>query len=154
VVMLAHLETDRGRAERRGFDRHVLRLRAPGSTLSEKGVVVLIHDLSLTGLLMETSAELSVGSELKIQLPEAGGRQARVVWNSGRYFGCEFHAPISRRGLSAALLKSPADESRFFGGDNATGDQEDKLPLRTRFVIIIALALASWAAILTVFALI
>jgi hypothetical protein len=152
--MLAHLERSGSRAERRGSDRHLLKLRVPGSTLSERGVVVLIHDLSLTGLLIETSADLSVGAELEIQLPEAGVRQAKVVWNSGQYFGCEFHAPISRGGLSAALLKSPTEGHFPDTADSGFWDDEQKLPLRTRFLIMIALALASWAAILAVFVLI
>src|SRR5919112_525549 len=105
--MLARLETSGVRTDRRGSDRHILQLRVPGSTLSETGVAVLIHYLSLTGLLIETSADLSVGADLQIELPETGRRPAGVVWNSGRYFGCEFHAPISRGGLSAGLLKSP-----------------------------------------------
>lgn len=154
MVMLAHLERSGSRAERRGSDRHLLKLRVPGSTQSERGVVVLIHDLSLTGLLIETSADLSVGAVLEIQLPEAGTTHATVVWNGGRYFGCQFHVPISRGGLSAALLKSPTEGHPPDTAGTGFWDEEQKLPLRTRFLIMIALALASWAAILVVVVLI
>ncbi len=152
--MLAHLESRDARTERRGSDRYLLKLRVPGSTPSERSVAVLIHDLSLTGFLIETSADLSVGAELEIQLPEAGTRHAWVVWNSGQYFGCEFLEPISRGGLSAALLKSPADGHPADPAGGEFWDEEPKLPLRTRFLIMISLALTSWAIILTAFSLI
>lgn len=154
MVMLAHLETSSARTDRRGSERHILKLRVPGATLSDKGAVVLIHDLSLTGFLMETSADLSGGADLQIELPEAGMREARVVWNSGRYFGCEFHAPISKGGLSAALLKSPTNPTPFDATYDELWDQEDKFSPRTRLLIMTTLALAAWAVVLLVFALI
>jgi hypothetical protein len=154
VVLLAHLESSGVQSDRRASERHVLKLRVPGSTASEAGVVVLIHDLSRTGLLIETSAALAVGADLEIDLPETGFRQAQVVWNSGHYFGCQFREPISRGGVSAALLKNPAQGHT---SDAAAYDElwedEEKFPLRTRAAIIIGLALASWAVVLALFAL-
>jgi PilZ domain len=151
VVLLAHLESSGAQPDRRRSGRHLLKLRVPGSTPSQSAAVVLIHDLSQTGLLIETDGSLEVGSDLEIDLPETGVRQARVVWNGGHYFGCQFHAPISRGGLSAALLKSPAElHSVNEVYDDVWGD-EDKFPLRTRAGIILGLSLASWAVILAVF---
>lgn len=153
--MLAQLE--RGGSNRRDFDRRILRLRVPGATMSEGSVVVLVHDLSLTGLLIETSADLSVGSDFAIDLPETGLRSTRIMWNSGQYFGCQFHEPISRGGMSAALLRNPVrpepESSHTLDAEPADGEA-DKLPLRTRLWIMIALALASWSLVLLVFALI
>ncbi len=149
MVLLAHLESRSARSNRRGSERHVLNLRVPGSTPSQSAAVVLIHDLSQTGLLIETSGSLEVGSDLEINLPEAGVRQARVLWNSGHYFGCQFHAPISKGGLSAALLKSPA-ETHPSSADIVSADEE-KFPLRTRAGIMLGLALASWTVILAAF---
>ena len=154
MVLLAHLESSDVQSDRRRSERHVLKLRVPGSTSSETGVVVLVHDLSRTGLLIETSADLSVGSDLEIDLPETGVRQAQVVWNGGRYFGCQFHEPISRAGLSAALLKSPTDAIRSDAARDADWAEEEKFLLRTRAAIIIGLALACWAVVLAIFALI
>ena len=111
-------------------------------------MVVLVHDLSRTGLLIETSANLAVGADLEIDLPEAGLSEARVVWNSGHYFGCQFHHPLSKGGLSAALLKSP---SEAVPADETSALEEQKFSLRTRAAIIVGLALASWAIVLTVF---
>ena len=154
MAMLAQLE-QRG-SNRRDFDRRILKLRLAGATVSEGSVVVLVHDLSLTGLLIETSADLSVGSDLAIDLPETGLRPARVVWNSGQYFGCQFHEPISTGGMSAALLMNPfvpePELPYAFDGESVDGES-DKLPIRTRLWIMIGLALASWTVVLMIFAL-
>jgi len=152
VVLLAHLESSGVQSDRRGFERHVLKLRVPGSTRSE-AAVVLIHDLSRTGLLIETSAKLALGADLEIDLPETGARQAKVVWNGGHYFGCQFHEPISKGGLSAALLKSPSEADASKPAYDDSWVEEEKYPLRTRAAIIVGLALACWAIVLTVFAL-
>jgi hypothetical protein len=151
MVLLAHLESSGIRSNRRGSERHVLKLRVPGSTPSQSAAVVLIHDLSQTGLLIETPGSLDVGSDLEIDLPETGVRQTRVVWNSGHYFGCQFHAPISKGVLSAALLKSPAEAHPSPAPDDDAWAGEEKFPLRTRAGIILGLALASWAVVLAVF---
>jgi len=153
VVLLAHLDSSGLQADRRDSERHVLKLRVPGSTASEAGVVVLIHDLSRTGLLIETSANLAVGADLEVDLPETGVRQARVVWNGGHYFGCQFHEAISKGGLSAALLKSPTEADLSEPTYDDSWFEEEKYPLRTRAGIIIGLALAAWAIVLAVFAL-
>ena len=153
MVLLAHLESSAVQPNRRGSDRHILKLRVPGSTQSEVAVVVLIHDLSRTGLLIETSANLAVGADLEIDLPETGACLARVVWNGGHYFGCQFHEPISKGGLSAALLKSPTEAHPSDGAYGESWAEEERFSLRTRAGIIIGLALASWAIVLTVFAL-
>lgn len=147
MAMLAHLEqTDR--SDRRYSDRRVLKLQVPGATASGPGVAVLIHDLSLSGLLLETSAELTVGSDLQIDLPEVGLRPATVVWNSGQYFGCAFATPLPRAALSAALLKNPIAPQPANGSDLAeAAEQSGKYPLQVRLWIMLGLALGSWAII-------
>jgi hypothetical protein len=159
MVMLAHLEQDGIERERRRSDRRVLKLRVPGARSSQVGAVVLIHDLSHSGLLIETSADVAIGENLEIELPEAGLCSAKVVWNSGRYFGCEFKSPISRGALSAALLKNPIDpepgDPPDFSGYQGSDDvYVDKLPLRARFLIIVGLAIASWAVSFVIFGLV
>jgi len=44
---------------------------------------VTVHDLSLTGVLLETSVPMLVGAIFDIELPEIGTVEATVVWNSG-----------------------------------------------------------------------
>lgn len=66
-----------------------------------------IHDISNTGLLLETGASLAEGQKFNVDLPEIGVTQAKVVWASARYFGCRFDAPVPKAAVSAALLRNP-----------------------------------------------
>jgi hypothetical protein len=70
------------------------------------GEPVTIHDLSLTGALIETSIPMLVGAMFEIELPQTGKVAATVVWNSGEYYGCQFDLPIAPSVLSAALLQA------------------------------------------------
>jgi hypothetical protein len=91
-------------ADRRGWTRRSLSL---GSSLQATGEDVTVHDVSATGMLIETTAELSILDGLEIELPEAGFTPAVVTWNSGSYYGCQFKESISQAAISAALLRSP-----------------------------------------------
>jgi PilZ domain len=155
MVLSAQLETNGPEIDRRTSDRHVLRLRVPGSTPSG-GVPVLIHDISTSGLLIQTEAGIDVGTLLDIHLPEVGAQSATVVWNRDRFFGCEFQSPLSKAGLSAALLKSYAGQEDRTAAEafEAYSTEADKLPRNSRLMIIIALALASWAAVAAAYLLI
>lgn len=87
--------------------RRKLLLEARGSTASG-AAAVLVHNISTTGLLLESDAALADGEAIEIELPHAGGTRARVVWTSGRLAGCQFDSPISPAALSAAQLQSAA----------------------------------------------
>lgn len=109
-MMLAYFEELSPASDRRRSIRRALKL---GATSGDQAVT--IHDLSLTGALLETSIPMLVGSTFEFELPEAGKIEAVVVWNGGEFYGCQFELPISPRALSAALLKStperPADQA-------------------------------------------
>jgi hypothetical protein len=87
--------------DRRRYLRRALKLGAGGS-----GEPVTVHDLSLTGALIETSEPMLVGAIFEVDLPQAGKVEATVVWNSGEFYGCQFELPISPAALSAAQLQS------------------------------------------------
>ena len=91
--------------DRRGWTRR--RLSLVSSLQSTEGSVT-IHDVSTTGLLIETSTNLSILDDLEIDLPEIGFTPALVMWSSGKFYGCQFKERISQAAISAALLKSPA----------------------------------------------
>lgn len=91
--------------DRRRTVRRSLHLGVGGS-----GEPVTIHDLSLTGALIETSLPMLVGAIFEVELPQAGRVEATIVWNSGEYYGCQFNLPISPAALSAALLQSTPTE--------------------------------------------
>ena len=77
MSMLAHFEEwsseDRRRAMRRS-----LKLGIDGG-----GDKVTIHDLSLTGALLETNTPMLVGAAFELELPQAGSVEAVIMWNSG-----------------------------------------------------------------------
>ena len=109
MPLLAELRTDPAPRDRRRGSRRTLRLEladAPGAAAGR----AVVRNLSETGLLLETAESLQNGDTLSVVLPEAGAVVARVVWCRAPYFGCEFAVPVSRGSVSAALLKSPAED--------------------------------------------
>ena len=105
MPMLAYFEEREPEGDRRRSVRRALRLGAAAG-----GAMVTIHDLSLTGALLETSVPMLVGAEFEVELPNSGRIKAAIVWNSGEYYGCQFNLPISPAVLSAALLQSAPEE--------------------------------------------
>jgi hypothetical protein len=101
MPMLAHFEELEPRNDRRRSVRRALKLGVGGSEQA-----VTVHDLSLTGALLETSVPMLVGQTFEVELPHAGKMDATIIWNSGEYYGCQFDLPISPSVLSAALLKA------------------------------------------------
>lgn len=99
--MLAYFEELEPGGDRRRSPRRSLKLGA-----GEGGEAVTVHDLSLTGALIETSVPMLVGALVEVELPVAGKIEAEIVWNSGEYYGCQFSLPIAPSALSAALLKA------------------------------------------------
>ena len=107
MPMLAYFEEREPAGDRRRAVRRALCL---GSATG--GTTVTVHDLSLTGALLETSVPMLVGAEFEVELPHAGKVKASIVWNSGEYYGCQFNLPISPAALSAALLQSAPEEEK------------------------------------------
>jgi hypothetical protein len=105
--LVAQLRTEREEADQRGAVRRTLNLKV-GSQYLDAEALVLIHNLSHNGLLIETLAPLKLGETIEVELPRAGATAARIVRKDGDHYGCRFVAPISRGALSAALLLSPA----------------------------------------------
>jgi transcriptional regulator with XRE-family HTH domain len=94
--------------KRRGAKRRQLRLTTEGLVAAGGIGEVIVHDLSATGLLLETSVPLAVDESIEVELPEANRAKAKVIWQSQNLFGCQFSAPLPRAALSAAqLLSSP-----------------------------------------------
>ena len=139
-----------------------------GSNLKATGEKVVIHDLSSTGMLIETAANLAPFDSLEIELPEAGLAQALVIWNSGRYFGCEFKNRLSRAAVSASRLRSlpnaPDDRLETFSAASVDAPlikeewaekfegfnhvDEEKAPLGVRLRVILGSAIILWAMII------
>jgi len=121
---------------------------------------VTIHDISNTGLLLETGASLAERQKFDVELPEIGVTQATVVWASARYFGCRFNAPVSRAAVSAALLRNPivladpASEERAWETLGAHFEELSRatdlgeLSFARKMRVIVGISLVLWALIL------
>jgi hypothetical protein len=93
VAQVAYLESGPILDERRRSPR-TLRLSAKGETGHGEEAQVVVHDISDTGLLLESKVKLEQGEELEVILPQLGARRLTVAWASGRFFGCEFAAAL------------------------------------------------------------
>ena len=161
MSIAAALATPPTVAENRRYSaRRSLRL---GSVLSDSGVEIVIHDISATGMLIETSQELTTGETLVINLPDRGATPATVAWCSGQYFGCEFELSIPVATLSAALLRSSPLDSKApiqSGPDLSMLNRlvsetvkenapvkDDRYSLRTRGLVILGLCGLSWGLV-------
>lgn len=91
----------KGRASRRQ-----LRLPLHGSKASGTEIEAFVHNISATGMLVESEASLDVGEVIEVNLPHSGKTAAKIIWTSERLAGCQFDMPISPATLSAAQLRS------------------------------------------------
>ena len=96
-------------ADKRIDARRKLSLLASGLRHDGTDIEVQIHNISGTGLLLESDVKLAAGDRIDIELPHAGDITAVVIWASGRLFGCRFEGPVSPATLSAVELKSAID---------------------------------------------
>lgn len=111
--LLAEIRTDVLVRDERSAARRTLRLEVAASR-PDGATSALIHNLSESGLLIETSANFQSGEALQVELPHAGMTTAYVVWARGRLIGCEFASPVSRAAVSAALLLAPVQHAKPF----------------------------------------
>ena len=106
MAIKAHWEDTPGSGETPRTPRRQLLLEARSALASGASTDILVHDISATGLLLESPVPLTIDERIGIDLPEAGVTGAKVVWTSGKLFGCQFETPISAASLSAAQLRS------------------------------------------------
>jgi transcriptional regulator with XRE-family HTH domain len=105
TAFAAHLEVSPKRGGQRREPRRMLRLEAPGALASGEATNVLVHNVSATGLLLESQVSLVKGDRIEIELPHAGATWSKIIWSSGAFYGCQFDTPISAAALSAAQLR-------------------------------------------------
>lgn len=147
MAILAELHPQRRTSERRVALRRTLQLTVRGETPTGDSAQVLIHDISVTGLLLETSADLLIGETIEVDVPEGGPMSAIVMWNSGRFFGCQFHGRISPAAVSAAVLRSPFETtSDDLGSAKAEGTEKQLSPTAKAWILV-GLVVATWALI-------
>lgn len=116
MVIAAHFNELPKAAGRPRALRRKLHFEARGALGSGSSTNVLVHNLSPTGLLLESEVKLSVGEKIEIDLPHAGATSAKVIWASGKLFGCQFDSSISAAALSAAQLRGGARQAGVADG--------------------------------------
>ena len=97
---------DEAAADQRGERRRTLRLGVAGHFGDGGESAVTVHNISATGLLIETASTLDEGEVFAVDLPQAGEQSAEVVWASAPMYGCRFAGRLSTAALSAAQLQS------------------------------------------------
>lgn len=89
--------------------RRKLLLETRGALESGEKTSVLVHNLSESGMLMESRTELEIAEAIDLDLPEAGLIRAKVVWASGTLYGCSFERALSSFELGAAQLRGAVE---------------------------------------------
>ena len=149
-------------SEHRVSDRRILRLEAQVASPAGSGGIE-VHNLSRTGMLIESTAPVSVGTAIEVELPGGKSHQAEVVWADEGLFGCRFERPLAQATLSAALLRAcplvPAVAEAALSAEASIAKLREhwafehetpsvaggKLAAGTRLWIIGGLGLAGWA---------
>lgn len=106
MSLLAQFEGLTESGERRRADRRPLTLAITATVPQSPDLAATIHDLSETGFLLETQAQLTPDQPFELFLPLAGAVEATVVWRTEHFYGCQFRERVPRAAVSAALLKS------------------------------------------------
>jgi transcriptional regulator with XRE-family HTH domain len=106
VTIAAHFDRQDA-ADERGSPRRTLRLSVEGRSEAGEGAVT-VHNISTSGLLIETALPLAEGDSFAVDLPEAAGTTAQVVWASAPMYGCRLATALGVAALSAARLRGDA----------------------------------------------
>ena len=153
MTILAELQPQQRAANRRAARRRTLRLTVSGATPAGGSAQVLVHDISVSGLLLETSADLLVGETIEVDVPEGGPTSAIVMWNSGRFFGCQFQGRISPASVSAAVLQSPFETRAGNAAPLSTYQPapiDEGLSPTLKAWILVGLVVATWGVVFAV----
>ncbi len=116
MALKAHLENglnQAGRIDARKHERRALFLEASGILPGGLEANVIIHNISIAGLLLETEEALAADERLVLDLPEAGIVRAAVVWQSGFLYGCAFEQQLEHKALAAVELRADAPALPF-----------------------------------------
>lgn len=103
MTFAAHFD-EQPAGDERAAARRTLRLAVEGRSTGGEGAVT-VHNISATGILIETALPLSEGDSFTVDLPEAAGSTAHVVWASAPMYGCRLDTALGAAALSAARLR-------------------------------------------------
>ncbi|HVF84183.1 MAG TPA: PilZ domain-containing protein [Sphingomicrobium sp.] len=100
-VMITARIVDGEVSDRRRADREPVEVEARLRELGREGCEATVLNISATGFMAETPADVSVGSRVWLILPGRERANAVVRWIEGQRIGAEFAEPIDTAGLLA-----------------------------------------------------
>lgn len=106
MTIAAHFRKSAPEPGKARAPRRTLFLEVQGSLPDGGDTAVYIHNISVTGLLLESEGPLEVGEAIAVDLPHAGMTPAKVVWASEPLYGCQFDSPLAPATLMMAELSS------------------------------------------------
>lgn len=98
--------------ELRGSPRRRLALETWARGAAPGQDPVFIHNVSESGMLLETGRVFAIGDVMEVDLPGIEGIRAGVVWKSAEFYGCRFNRPIA-----VAALRSIHDIAERFAAE-------------------------------------
>ncbi|MDT9600697.1 PilZ domain-containing protein [Sphingosinicella rhizophila] len=98
---------ERREADERQSPRYRLMLGVEGALPDATAVSVVVHDISVDGLLIEVGATIAVGAEIAISFPAIGSYMAEVVRVDGSRVGCVFRGSLAAGALKTLLAVAP-----------------------------------------------
>ena len=108
-VALKPLEIDDGRIGA----RYRLLLSVAGQANDISAFPVTLHNLSTTGLLIQTATPISAGTAITLALSEHEDAAATIVWSDGAFHGAVFEKPLGRGVLTAITARSKVVWPKF-----------------------------------------
>jgi hypothetical protein len=148
----AVLEQHDAAADHRTTARRTLKLAVRSRSQAGGEHHVVVHNISRTGFLIEApEGGLAVGDGLFLDVPEDGEVESKVVWESGRLFGCKFRSPVSQAAVSGALLQGDPITTAAVAAEPSGGPLRAagvKLGPELNLSVALATSLLLWGAIL------
>lgn len=140
--------------DQRRHRRHTLLLEVEthgSETASSKAIV---HDISDTGLLIETQSILSIGEMIEVKLPHSAVMEAEIIWAGNHVYGCKFTQELSPAAISAARLGGHFTLTDGLAVNAVMGEAKDaiaapdasteRLSLGRKLWFILGLSLSLW----------
>ena len=104
MSQFAYLEREDADGEPGNEPRKRLRLSPHDMNAPGDQAQLIVHEISDSGLLLESTLPLVEGEQLDVVMPHEGARRVTIVWACGRYFGCRF----AGAGTASAVKPSAA----------------------------------------------
>ena len=122
---------------RRGQPSRVISLQGSESSLSGQLSKVEVLSISSSGMLLGTSAPLSLRESILILFPECGSRPAEVVWAGDNLFACQFDKMLTPKMITEVCFQDLEFETqerprRADTPPQPAGDQLESMGQRIR----------------------